>query len=250
MSRRKVEINRKHASLDEIKKLYRETNDAKLKVRYLAIMLFMEEKTSLAVAETLRISDFAVREWLKKYNILGLEGLIPQKHLGAECKLSEEQLQEVYLILQNSPRDWGFNNSNWSMRLLKLWIEKQYRVSYAVSSLYDLVHRLGLTIQRPRKKSKNGDPAKQEQFMEELKEIVENTDNDTVILYEDEAIITDEPTTIGKWAPIGEQPIVATDSKGKRERRVIFGAVNPATGDVLYSAEEAGNSEKFESFLK
>jgi len=63
MSRRKVEINRKHASLAEIKKLYRETNDAKLKVRYLAIMLFMEEKTSLAVAEKLRISDFAVREW-------------------------------------------------------------------------------------------------------------------------------------------------------------------------------------------
>ena len=99
------------------------------------------------------------------------------------------------------------------MRLLKLWIERQYRVSYAVSSLYDLVHRLGLTIQRPRKKSKNGDPVKQEQFMEELKEIVENADNDTAILYEDEAIITDEPTTTGKWSPIGEQPIVATDSK-------------------------------------
>jgi len=95
MSRRKVEINKKHASLDSIKKLYRETNDAKLKVRYLAIMLFMEEKTSLAVAKTLRTSDSTVRGWLNRYNIFGLEGLIPQKHLGAECKLSEEQLQEV-----------------------------------------------------------------------------------------------------------------------------------------------------------
>jgi len=58
--------------------------------------------------------------------------LIPQKHLGAECKMSEEQLQETYLTLQNSLRDWGFNNSNWSIRLLKLWIERQNRGSYTV----------------------------------------------------------------------------------------------------------------------
>jgi len=34
--------------------------------------------------------------------------------------------------------------------------------------------------------------------LEELKDIVDNVDNDTVVLYEDEAIITDEPTTTGK----------------------------------------------------
>lgn len=86
--------------------------------------------------------------------------------------------------------------------------------------------------------------------MQELRELVENADEDTVILYEDEAIITDEPTTTGKWAPVGEQPIIPTDSKGSRERRVVFGAVNPKTGEVHCSTEKTGNSENFESFLK
>jgi len=250
MSRRKVEINRKHASYEDLKKLYRETDDAQLKIRYLAMMNFMKGKTSIAVAERLHTSDSTVREWLKRYNTFGPDGLIPQKPKGAECKLSEEQLQEVYLILQKSPRECGFNKSNWSMRILKLWIEKNYGVSYAVSSLYDVVHRIGLSVHRPRKKSRNSDTAKQEQYMQELKELVENSDEDTVILYEDEAVVTDEPTTTGKWAPIGEQPIIPTDSRGSRERRVIFGAVDPKSGEVLYSTEKAGNSESFESFLK
>ena len=50
--------------------------------------------------------------------------------------------------------------------------------------------------------------------MQELKELVESADEDTEIMYEDEAVVTHEPTTTGKWAPMGEQPIIPTDSRG------------------------------------
>jgi transposase len=60
-----------------------------------------------------------------------------------------------------------------------------------------------------------------------------------VILYEDEAIVTDEPTITAKWGKKGSRPVVSTDTKGKRKRRVIFGAVNPETGKV----NELGNIE-------
>ena len=90
----------------------------------------------------------------------------------------------------------------------------------------------------------------QEQFKEELNELLSSKDDDIVILYEDEAIITSEPTTTSKWALKGNQPIVATSSLDSRERIVIFGAVNPADGEVYYSTYEAGNSESFMEFLK
>ena len=92
--------------------------------------------------------------------------------------------------------------------------------------------------------------AKLEQFKEEIKNILEEIDNDTVILYLDEAIVTDEPTTTGKWALKGEQPVIPTNSKGSRKRRVIYGAVNPKTGEVFYSTKRSGNTENFKSFLK
>lgn len=191
-----------------------------------------------------------IRDWLNKYNKFGPEGLLPQKHKGSECKLTVEQLNEVYKAVTGSPRDYGFNKSNWSMRILKKWIDKTFGVIYAVSSLYDLVHRLGLSMQRPKKQCRNADSQKQIQFMDELHELVENNDESTFILYEDEAIITDVPTSTRKLAPVGQQPIIKTNSKGSRQRRVIFGAVSPENGDVLYSTNEAGDSQIFEDFLK
>jgi len=250
MSRRKVEIKMKHATYEQIQKLYRESNDADLKIRYLAMLKFMEGYTSLKVAELLNVSDSTVREWLNRYNALGLDGLIPQIPKGPSCRLTDEQLAKVYQVLLESPREHGFNKSNWTMSVLKIWIKREFGVNYAAGSLYDLVHRIGYSLQRPKKQCKNADPEKQEAFKKELKELVENSDDDTVILYEDEAIITDEPTTTCKWAPIGKQPVVQTNSKGSRKRKVIFGACNPKTGEVMYSTEESGNSESFEDFLK
>lgn len=83
-----------------------------------------------------------------------------------------------------------------------------------------------------------------------MKDLLKNCDDDTVILYEDEAIITDEPTTTLKWALKGKQPIIPTDSKGLRQRMVMFGAVNPVDGQVHYSTSEAGNSNTFKNFSK
>lgn len=136
------------------------------------------------------------------------------------------------------------------MPLLKQWIIKQQGINYKAGSLYNVVHNLGFTLQRPKKQNRNAKKELQEQFIEELKDMVTNSDDDTVILYEDEAIFTDEPTTAQKWTPKGPQPIVSTDSAGSRERIVIFGAVDPAEGKVHYSTTEAGNSESFKDFLK
>lgn len=250
MSRRKVEVNMKHATYEQIQILYKDCDIAKIKMRYLAMLHFMDGHTSIDVAKMMHTSDATVRDWLNRYNLYGPEGLIPKKNKGAECKLTETQQQEVYQALLKSPRECGFNKSNWSMSVLKIWINKRFGAKYALSSLYDLVHRLGFSMQRPKKQCKNADTKKQEEFKKELKRIIDTSDDDTVILYEDEAILTSEPTTIGKWAPVGEQPIIPTDSKGSRQRRVIYGACNPKNGDVIYSTKDSGNSENFEDFLK
>lgn len=250
MSRRKVEINMKFANYEQMQSLYQKATDIKLKIRYLAMLKFMEGNTSLDVAKMLYTSDSTVRAWLNRYNQHGLDGLIAQKPKGAECKLTDEQLIQVTEALKQSPRDCGFNKSNWTMPLLKKWINREFHINYAVASLYDMVHRLGFSMQRPKKQCKNADPEKQTTFKQELQELIETADEDTVILYEDEAIVTNEPTVTRKWALKGEQPVVSTDSKGSRQRRVIFGACDPKTGDVYYSTKEAGNSESFEDFLK
>lgn len=245
MSRRKVEINRKHAKYEDIERLYKEEKDGDMKLRYLAMLKFFEGYTSLDVANMLHVAGSTVREWLGRYNQYGHTGLIPQKRGGSESKLNKEQLERVSQALQHSPRENGYNKSNWSIILLKRWISREFGVSYSMSGLTELVHKLGFSLQRPKKQCKAADPKKQEQFKAELEKLLKDANENTV---EDEAVITDEPTTRGKWSLKGQQPIIPTNSRGSR--KVIYGAANPKTGEVFYAAEEAGNSDGFESFLK
>jgi len=72
---------------------------------------------------------------------------------------------------------------------LKKWVSKEFGINYAAGSLYSLVHRIGFSLQRPKKQCRNANPEEQT--------LVENTDDDTVIL------------------------------------RVIFGACNPKTREVI-----------------
>ena len=61
--------------------------------------------------------------------------------------------QAVIEALQKSPRECGFNKSNWTMPLLKRWINKQWGINYKASSLYKLVHKFGFTLQGQRTES-------------------------------------------------------------------------------------------------
>ena len=250
MSRRKLEINTKHCSYKELEALYKSCSDARLKTRILAVLQIWNGKPSTAVEEDIHMSHSNILKWVHRFNKDGIAGLKDNRHSNRISFLSDEQKQAVAEALNKSPRECGFNKSNWTMPLLKQWISKQWGINYKAGSLYDVVHNLGFTLQRPKKQSRNAKKELQEQFIEELKDLVTNSDDDTIILYEDEAIFTDEPTTTQKWALKGSQPIISTDSAGSRERIVMFGAVDPVEGKVHYSTAEAGNSESFKDFLK
>ena len=250
MSRRKLEVSGKINTYEELEASYRDCKDAKLRTRMLAVLQTWDGKPSLETAKDIRMSATNIRKWVHRYNEYGIAGLIDTRHSNRKSYLSPEQKQAVIEALQKSPHECGFNKSNWTMPLLKRWINKQWGINYKASRLYKLVHKFGFTLQRPKKQSRNANKEKQEQFKKELQELLVNLDDDTVILYEDEAIFTDEPTTTLKWSRKGKQPIVPTDSCDSRERIVIFGAVDPVKGKVHTKTSEAANSDSFKDFLK
>lgn len=112
-------------------------------------------KPSLEVAKNIHKSDSFVRKWVHRYNKYGIEGLKDTRHSNRTSYLSDEQKQAVVEALQKSPRECGFNKSNWIMPLLKKWISKQWGINYKVSSLYDVVHNLGFSLQRSKNQSRN-----------------------------------------------------------------------------------------------
>ena len=68
------------------------------------------------------------------------------------------------------------------------------------------------------------------------------------MLFEDEASLSNTATVSYAWAEKGKQPRIS-QSQRQRERRTIFGAVNPHNGQLVVDTAERGNTKTFFRFL-
>jgi transposase len=185
---------------------------------------------------------------MSRWNRRGYEGLRDIPHPEMERIMTDAEMVEIDKVLKKSPRECGIARSNWSAPILMEYISREYGKTISQSTAYNIFARLCYTKTRPKKKNKKADPEKAEEFRGELELTVAELDEDTIILYEDEAIFTSEPTVCAMWTKKGEQGIVPTSGE-TRKRTVIFGAVNPENGDLYEQFSDVANTETFKEFM-
>jgi putative transposase len=69
-----------------------------------------------------------------------------------------------------------------------------------------------------------------------------------VILFEDEASLSNTATVSYTWAEKGKPPRINQPQR-KRERKTIFGAVHPQDGKLIVDTADRGNTKTFFRFL-
>jgi transposase len=245
---KKLKIKKTWGSYEEICGLYGTEKDSRIKIRLLAIKYAYEEKKSEDIAELLKLTGSTIRKHMSRWNRRGYEGLRDIPHPEVERMMTGAEMAEINMVLKRSPRDIGIERSNWSARILMEYVSRTYSKSISQSTAYNIFHRLNYTKTRPKKKNKKADPEKAEEFRGELELTLAELDDDTIILYEDEAIFTSEPTICAMWTKRGEQGIVPTSGES-RKRTVIFGAVNPLSGDLYEQFSDVANTETFKQFM-
>jgi transposase len=70
----------------------------------------------------------------------------------------------------------------------------------------------------------------------------------TVVLFTDATILTETPPLRACWSPVGEPAEVPVT--GNRDKTVLFGAVNPATGAVWLDEAGKWNQHTFQDHLR
>ena len=244
----RIEINKKWGSYEEVCGLYDTEKDSRMKIRLLAIKYAYEDKKSEDIAFLLNLTGVTVRKHMKRWNRRGYEGLRDIPHPESECIMTDVEMVEIDKALGQSPRAAGIERSNWTAPILMSYIEREYSKKISQSTAYNIFHRLNYTKTRPKKQNKKMNPEAAEEFREKLEKIGTEKDENTIILYEDEAIFTSEPTITAMWTKQGEQGIVPTSGE-TRQRQVIFGAVNPENGDLYEQISDAGNTQTFKEFM-
>jgi len=245
MSKRKMEIK-------YFKKLSRKTKDVRMKLRYDAIRLYLQGRTTTEIADILATTYQTVRNYINAYIEKGTEGLEIKQPPGRETKLSKEQEQLLYdCISTKLPRDVGFAPFvNWTAPLACQWVRKEFGVTFSERGMRNVFQRLKLSYTRPTYTLKKADAEKQKEFLETFEEFKIKLISGEIdyILFEDESMIRDYQAISKTWFPVGQQKIIPT--YGKHHGAKLVGFLNYETGEVYVEEHDKYDAEVFLKFLQ
>lgn len=164
-------------NLELVQKAMNDTKNKKMFVKYQAILLHLQGHTNVAIASIIGRNEHTVSKYIQMFKTLGLDGLIPKKPKGNHSKLTFEQTQIlITTVNENTPDQVGLDPfKNWNCKLVAAWVLSTFDITYSITGIRDLLHRLGLSYTRPTYVLAKADPIKQVEFMEKF-ETIKKTD--------------------------------------------------------------------------
>lgn len=221
--------------------------------RVMAILAFAEgpSHTVATVASVLQVSTEAVRQWLLQFLAQGPRSLVAKTRPGRRPRLTKTQKRELYQIIVAGPQPAGFPGACWRSPMIQELIDQQYKVSYSVYYIAQLLKNLGLSYQKARFVADDADPKKRKQWREKTWPAILKLaqEKKAYILFGDEASFPQWGTLTYTWAPRGQQPVVKTS--GKRKGYKVFGLIDYFTGRFFYQCtQEKLASASYQEFLK
>ena len=170
----------KHYTQQEIDAFEKLLKMEKIRVMYrklLVIHQHLKGYPNLHIAEMMGLDKNTVGIYIHTFEEQGVDGLIPKKSPGRPSFLNEEQEQKLHdTIRDKTPDEVGFSGMmNWTGKLARDWVLKEFGVKYHVNGMRELLHRLNLSYTRPTYVLAKADPEKQRQFLEGFGEVKKNS---------------------------------------------------------------------------
>jgi len=203
------------------------------------------------VADVLKVSDQAVRQWLNVFLVKGVRGLTTKTPPGRPAKLTKTQKKELARIIQAGPAKAGFPGACWRSPMIQHLIYEKYGVYYAVNYIAQLLKNMGFSYQKARFVSDHLDREKRKEWLEKTwPEILKLAHHKhAFILFGDEASFPQWGTLTYTWARKGHQPQIKTS--GKRKAYKVFGLIDYFSGRFFSQGVEGRlTSVSYEAFLK
>lgn len=122
-----------------------------------AIRRYIDGRKVTAIMAEIDVGRSTINTWLRWYETAGVDGLKPRKAPGAAPKLDAAQREELTRIIEGGPLDAGFTSGVWTGPMVGQLIRNRYGVSYHNHHVPRLLHQLGFSVQRPRKRLSRAD---------------------------------------------------------------------------------------------
>jgi transposase len=197
-------------------------------MRRLAVKRVLGGESQTSVASSLEVHEDTVGKWMRTVREDGEAGLASTTATGRPPTLSEREQTKLFrLIVGKTPSQLNFGPALWTLSVVSDLITKLFGKSLHVSNVSRLLHRLGLTPQKPvRRALQQDEEAIARWASEEFPGIVaEAKRKQAALLFADETGLREDAPIATTWGARGQTPVVRLS--GTRRRINVISAVSP-----------------------
>ena len=242
---------RQKISLQEsMKRAERHGDYIKVK-RILAVLMLGAGQIISEIKKLLQVEGQTIRGWMKAYLLRGLKGLRSGKSPGRPSKLTKTERKELAQLIKGGPEASGFSGACWRTPMLQHLINERFGVFYNARYLSELLKNMGFSYQKAKFVASKCDKKARKAWLNSTwKEIMALAKNENShILFGDEASFPQWGSLSYTWAPVGQQPIVETS--GSRKGYKVFGLIDYFTGKFFAKGHEGKlNADSYIDFLQ
>lgn len=139
--------------------------DLELWRRAKAVLGYLRGRTVIQMSEELDVTRGAINRWLQWFNAAGVEGLLPRPRTGRPPRLREAECKALTELILAGPQASGFSTGIWTGPMVRQVIERRFGVRFHNHYVPVLLHKLGFSVQRPRKRLASADAAAQDYWV-------------------------------------------------------------------------------------
>ena len=138
--------------------------DVGTKRRVRAARLLQAGHTPAQVAAKVGAPRQTVYRWREVLNSQGIDALRDMSKGGRPAQLDAEELSRVQVALLEGPQAHGFVTPLWTIKRVRLFIERTFGVRYSEVHVWRLLGQLGFSSQKPERRAMERDEAAIEQW--------------------------------------------------------------------------------------
>jgi len=145
-----------HHTVEALEQLQNRTRQPAMVLKLRGVILAREGWTAPRIAQALGKSRRTIQTWVEHYNHDGLDGLRDRRG-GNHRYLTPDQEQQLADHIDTLAED-PHAGVRHAAELIP-HVEQHFGVTYSLSGLYELLHRLGYSWLAPRPRHEKNDPA-------------------------------------------------------------------------------------------
>lgn len=156
---------------ERLEELFHCTQDRKFRDRLQIVRMAHRGRPRQTIAADLGIHRRSVTRWLNAYCERGLDGLRPRKAKGNKPKIPASLADEVRRWVIEGPAKQGLDRAGWTHEELADHLLKTQSIQTSRSAVQRFCAALDIRLYRPTYRYLRGDPEKQAQARQDIKDL-------------------------------------------------------------------------------